>query len=311
MNNFNPLVSVIIPNYNHAIYLTQRIESVLAQSYQNFEIIILDDCSTDDSRLIIEKYRQNPHIRCIIYNEKNSGSPFKQWDKGIKLAKGDLVWIAESDDFCTPVFLSRCVDAFTGTSNCSFVFTASQLFFEDGHAFNQHFSYKKPYESIEGKKFISTLMLTGNVIWNASAVVFLKEKAFKVDGEYKQYQAAGDHLFWIQMAELGNVAIVPDVLNFFRQYVDEYSPKCSREGTTLMEEYNIFKYLVLHRHMNGFQIVKVLHCYLSEIYNSTYFANENVRDQVLKKWSIIPCFSKIIYYLCSILLRLKSLINTK
>ena len=57
-----PFISIIIPNYNHAPYLTERIESVLNQTYQNFEVIILDDCSTDNSREIIEKYANNPKV---------------------------------------------------------------------------------------------------------------------------------------------------------------------------------------------------------------------------------------------------------
>ena len=98
-------VSVIIPNYNHAQYLPERIESVFGQTYPNYEVIILDDCSTDNSREVIEQYRTNPHVSQIIYNEENSGGVFKQWKKGLSLAKGDLLWIAESDDKCENTFL--------------------------------------------------------------------------------------------------------------------------------------------------------------------------------------------------------------
>jgi len=97
-----PFVSVIIPNYCHSRYLDERLTSVLNQTYPYFEIIILDDCSPDNgaSKAVIEKYRENPHVSHIIYNEVNSGSPFKQWQKGFDLAKGDYIWIAESDDSC-------------------------------------------------------------------------------------------------------------------------------------------------------------------------------------------------------------------
>ena len=95
-----PLVSVIIPNYNHARFLIERIDSVLNQSYKNFEIIVLDDKSTDNSVEIIMKYSNNKHVSQIVINDENSGSPFLQWQKGFKLAKGELVWIAESDDYC-------------------------------------------------------------------------------------------------------------------------------------------------------------------------------------------------------------------
>ena len=83
------IVSIIIPNYNHALYLKQRIDSVLNQTFQDFELLILDDCSTDNSREIIERYRGNPKITQIIYNEKNSGGVFNQWIKGIEKAKGE------------------------------------------------------------------------------------------------------------------------------------------------------------------------------------------------------------------------------
>jgi glycosyltransferase involved in cell wall biosynthesis len=76
------LVSVIIPNYNHSLYLKQRIDSVLNQTFQDFELIILDDCSSDSSKEIIEQYRQNPKVSQIIFNQINSGSVFKQWAEG-------------------------------------------------------------------------------------------------------------------------------------------------------------------------------------------------------------------------------------
>lgn len=68
------MVSVIVPNYNHAPFLRERIDSILAQSYTDFELILLDDCSTDNSRDILNSYRDNPHVSHIIFNEKNSGS---------------------------------------------------------------------------------------------------------------------------------------------------------------------------------------------------------------------------------------------
>ena len=98
-------VSVIIPNYCHARFLNQRIDSVLNQTYSDYEVIILDDCSTDNSREIIESYRNHPKISHIVYNEKNSGSTFIQWEKGFELARGEYIWIAESDYVARSTFL--------------------------------------------------------------------------------------------------------------------------------------------------------------------------------------------------------------
>ena len=72
----NPKVSVIVPNYNYSRYLEQRMDSILGQTYDEMEIIILDDCSTDDSRKIIEKYCGNPKVTVIIYYNECFGSTF-------------------------------------------------------------------------------------------------------------------------------------------------------------------------------------------------------------------------------------------
>src|SRR5579864_5701533 len=103
-----PAVSVIVPNYNHARFLRRRIDSVLQQTFQDFELILLDDCSTDDSRSILLSYASDPRVR-IEFNKANSGSTFKQWNKGARLARGKYVWIAESDDYADERLLEKLV----------------------------------------------------------------------------------------------------------------------------------------------------------------------------------------------------------
>src|SRR5690606_5481965 len=116
-------VSVIIPNYNHQDYLEQRIASVLDQTYQDFEIILLDDASTDNSQDVLLGYSNHPKVANFIINETNSGSVFKQWVKGIELAKGDYVWIAESDDYAHVDFLMETIQTMEAEAHISMVFT--------------------------------------------------------------------------------------------------------------------------------------------------------------------------------------------
>ena len=87
----SPLVSVIVPNYNYAKYLNLRLESIFAQTYDNYEVILLDDKSSDGSIDIINKYSNHPKVSKVIINEVNSGSPFIQWKRGIKEACGDVI----------------------------------------------------------------------------------------------------------------------------------------------------------------------------------------------------------------------------
>ena len=183
-----PLVSVIIPNYNHAPYLKQRIESVLNQTYQDFEVIILDDCSTDNSRDIIEHYKTNSKIKNIIYNRQNSGSTFKQWDKGIAEATGDYIWIAESDDYCETDFIEKIIGEINNDAEIVLAYTQSKIVDENnietlylGDSIvpnhNKVINYSLSYNR-SGFKEITSLLYHFNYIYNASSVIFKKKLIF-------------------------------------------------------------------------------------------------------------------------------------
>jgi len=107
------LVSIIVPNYSHAACLADRLAGIECQSYRHFEVIRLDDASTDVSQAILRSYQSRHPEHChFVDNDRNSGLPFRQRQRGLELAKGELVWIAESDDFCDPDFLSKLVNCF-------------------------------------------------------------------------------------------------------------------------------------------------------------------------------------------------------
>src|SRR4029077_1491910 len=107
-NDKPPSVSVIVPNYNHARFLRRRIESVLGQTYGDFELILMDDCSTDESQAILSEYARDARVR-LEFNETNSGGTFRQWNKGVRLARGKYVWIAGADDYADERLLGSLV----------------------------------------------------------------------------------------------------------------------------------------------------------------------------------------------------------
>lgn len=104
-----PQVTVIIPNYNHGSYLRERIESVINQTFRDIELILIDDCSTDNSREIIREYERHPLVRFVFYTDYNTGSPYSQWPVALKVANADWIWVAESDDLADPRFLEKMV----------------------------------------------------------------------------------------------------------------------------------------------------------------------------------------------------------
>ena len=111
-------VSVVIPNYNYARYLKKRIQSIVKQTYPIYEMIILDDASTDESvrviqNILTEVKAKYPNISIqFVKNEKNTGKAILQWKKGFELASGDYVWIAEADDLSSKNFLAEAMKGF-------------------------------------------------------------------------------------------------------------------------------------------------------------------------------------------------------
>ena len=167
-------VSVIIPNFNHAQFLVQRIESVLSQTYQDFEVIILDDCSTDESRDIIAGYQNHPKVNQILFNAKNSGGPFYQWEKGISLAKGKYIWLAESDDWCEPSLLKTLIE---GTEeDDEIVISYCQLIcVNEAGEIKWQSKHNCLSEVVESDRFIRDYLALKVSIFNASMAIFRRD----------------------------------------------------------------------------------------------------------------------------------------
>lgn len=252
-----PVVSVIIPNYNHGLYLSSRIDSILRQSYQDFELILLDDCSSDNSRDILYSYQSNPYVAHITFNEENGGNVFRQWDKGLRLARGKYVWIAESDDYADSDFLMKTVDALEQNPDVVLAFTGSQMIDSEGRnllldwdKFAQNVSLLTKFES---SYFLSKKMLWNNSIYNASMVLFRKECYDKADFEYRQFRYCGDWLFWIRVCQQGNVISINRKLNYFRQHENKVSPHAEKEGLYFMEGSRVMQYMISLLHLSLYQ----------------------------------------------------------
>ena len=250
----NPLVSVIIPSYNHENFLNDRIHSILSQTYQNFELIIMDDLSPDNSRNIIEKFRHHPKVSHIIYNEKNSGSTFYQWNDGIlKYAKGEYVWIAESDDMCDQSFLENLMKELTTYPNLVLAYSQSVRLnnnnektgswitwtesMKEGKVFNQSFQ-------MNGTEFVKKFMLYRNVLPNASGVVFKKDAFVLSNGAIPLLKTNGDWDIWIKILLQGDIYYCREELNYFRFHDNSVIAK-SIKGNILKRKYKEFQEQIL------------------------------------------------------------------
>ena len=242
-------VSVIIPNYNHAPYLKQRIDTVLNQTFQDFEVIILDDCSTDNSKEVIESYAHHPKMSHIIFNTTNSGSPFLQWEKGINLAKGKYVWIAESDDWCEPSLLEDLMEGIQKDPDC--VISYCQMYYINGeNKIKWQSNHKYLSEVVDSNTFIQDYLAVKVSIYNASMAIFKRESFKKVSRDFTTFKFSGDRLFWIEVARQGKTHISGKVLNYFRKHDKDVSGKAFSSGLNFIEEIKIINWMYKEQLIN-------------------------------------------------------------
>lgn len=212
-------VTVIIPNYNHAAYLEQRIQSVLKQSYQDFELILLDDSSTDSSIEVIEKYREHEKTAHVFLNQKNSGTPFGLWKTAVEMASGKYIWIAESDDWASEDFLLNLVSVL---ENSDAVMAHSNSFFY----INDQYKLNDWWDSFQSKRWNSDYIEDGSklleeygrykcpVINVSSALI--KKEVLKNDFYPVNFRYSGDWWFWTNVFRTGKVAFISKPLNTIR-----------------------------------------------------------------------------------------------
>lgn len=242
------MISVIVPNYNHAPYLRQRIDSILNQTYQDLELILLDDCSTDDSREIFESYRSNPHVTHIVYNEQNGGAPFAQWDKGIQLAKGEWIWIAESDDWADLTFLEKVMDVAEAHPECGIIYTMAR------YMLNREVQWAPTCDGktyiYPGDQFNKEHLLYANEIYNVSMMVFRKELYQHVQPEtFRHMRYCGDWMCYTQLCRNTHVAHINQLLSYYRQHDNNTTIMAEHNGLAFLEGLDVIDSLVEYYHI--------------------------------------------------------------
>jgi glycosyltransferase involved in cell wall biosynthesis len=214
-----PKVSIILPCYNHENYLKERLDSIFNQTYQNFEVIILDDASTDGSQDLLIEYKKHVKVSHHIINTKNSGSPFLQWEKGLELAIGDYVWIAESDDSCDINFLKSNLEKIE-QENAN-ICVAKTFKYAKGRTSSE---VNHPIFRNKNKENLCVENLNYCPILNVSACIFknhfLKEN---VNHEFTNYRLIGDRVFYYEFFSNTDFVKNDDVLAYFRKETESVS----------------------------------------------------------------------------------------
>jgi O-antigen biosynthesis protein len=224
-------VSVIVPNYNYARYLGDRIRSIAKQTLPFFELIVLDDASSDDSLDVLDALQVELDVEIrVVRNSENSGSAFLQWRRGVGMARGDFVWIAEADDIAEPGFLAKVTASFADPdvvmSYCQSkqIGSAGEILAEHYLDYTGDVSWERWTHAYtaRGIEEIRTALAIKNTIPNVSAVVFRREALLRAIesclGNVLEYRIAGDWIIYLEVLKSGSIAYTPGALNRHRRH---------------------------------------------------------------------------------------------
>ena len=217
------LVSVVVASYNHAEYLEQRMNSLINQTYQNIEILVIDDCSTDGSVEVLRKYETHPKVKLII-REKNGG-----WvtvsNQGVAISSGEFIIFANCDDSCDPKMIERLVKALCENPSAGISFCRSLMIGEDGNLLGDDYEVREKSfkmrcsnDVLLKQKEVNRFLLHSCVIPNLSAALFSRESYKTAGGLTPAYRVCSDWALFFKVVENYDVAYVAQPLNEFRQH---------------------------------------------------------------------------------------------
>jgi glycosyltransferase involved in cell wall biosynthesis len=231
-----PAVSVCVPTFNYSQFLPDAIRSVLAQTFTDFELVVVDNASTDATTEIMEAFvRSDPRIR-FYRNSENVGI-VKNFNCALGHAAGDYVKILCADDLLAPAALGRSLAAIRNNPAVSLVATGRLLvdirLQPIGYA-----SYCTKEGSVDGTKVIDRCLFGTNYVGEPSAVLFRRRQA--VPGFDESYPHLLDMEMWFHLLEQGRLACIPEPLTYIRQHKSQITQDNRRTGQLVEDKKRIF-----------------------------------------------------------------------
>ncbi|MEI7831093.1 MAG: glycosyltransferase [Prolixibacteraceae bacterium] len=241
------LVSIVVTSYNHAEFLQQRMESLLSQTYENTEIIVVDDCSTDGSQEILDEFKSNKKVRLYLLNSNKGYVHVSNF--GVSKAKGDYIVFAECDDFSELDQIESLHKAIKNRLSVGVVWSQSFVTNEKGNVVDDDLrerdsAFKRYCQTdvqIPGSLLLK-FMLHSNVIPNMSAAIFRKSLFIRIGGLTEKYKLSADYDLWVRMAEVSDFYYLKSPLNNYRTH--PYSVR-KKLGTAvqLIEMLDVISYI--------------------------------------------------------------------
>jgi len=231
----SPKVSVLIPTYNYGHILHETIESVLAQTFTDFELVIVDNCSTDNTEDVVRSYMSDPRV--VYYkNDKNIGLA-GNWNRCLELAKGEYIKMLCADDKLHPLLLERYVPVLNENADVVMVSCQKELF----GAIRRNNLEKPPFDYKQNGKDMLYQMLVhkNNFIGDPTRPMFRRSSLHV--GHFKKLQYVTDWEMWNRIIVTGDCYFIPEVLAYGRIHAGQQQSYCKKLAINHIENYGLYK----------------------------------------------------------------------
>jgi len=219
-SNHTPTLSVLVLNYNYARYLPGCLDSILAQTFQDFELIVIDDCSKDDSRQIIERYAQkDPRVRPALH-QVNSGFAKSLIEGTEELSRGEFLMVVSADDLVTrPYAFATQIELLRRHPRAAFCFSAIQLIGPNDDGVDSSYEHELALEPAAALRAIFEQKARP-----AHSGTMIRKSCYQACGGYRRdIKMALDLAMWVSLAIEGGFAYSPEPLSGYRLHEGQMS----------------------------------------------------------------------------------------
>ncbi|WP_163527373.1 glycosyltransferase family 2 protein [Halobacillus ihumii] len=223
---FEPLVSIIMPVYNSEEYLDESIKSILNQTYKNFELILINDGSTDESINIINKFKDD---RIMVYNNDGNKGLIKTLNIGLELSKGTYIARMDADDISTKLRIEKQVNFLKENLDISIVASNAIMFSDKYPWIKKHTSYNKGVDAIKCELLFQNRIFHPSVMFRKSIIE--TDKAFYND----DHIMCEDFGFWQLLADKNNIEVMKERLIHYRMSNTSITSKSRDRLQTLIQ----------------------------------------------------------------------------
>lgn len=292
MNNNRPKVSVCIPTYNYADYISDAIESVITQTYENIELIVIDDCSLDNTDEIVAKYLSIDK-RIVYYKNDNNVGMVANWNLCLQKASGDYVKVLCADDILESDCIEKCVKAFADNPTVTVVATARLLIDKDSNPTGSR-AFSDRYQLIPGPSVIRKCFFEGNLIGEPTAVLFRKKDCRRLfNAKYKQLT---DLEMWFYLLEQGDFAFLPEKLCKFRRHGEQTTLK-NVSSLTFIDDEILLHDDYIHKNYIGKTFINEQKWKFRLAYNIWYHKHYGLDKQTINSKIAEYCPLPLFYFL--------------